>query len=175
MEMQFDDLGLYDIYSAWHIPWWQTQVFYYSIIFIGIMICASIGFIIGRYWFYKKVTIPFWQQALNELDRLAKTPVVTSAQKKECYFVMTHVLKRYVGIKYNLQTANKTDKQFIECLQKSLVPIELLSDIENIFIGGLTIKFANDIVKNEQIQRDLTHAISFIKKTMASEVHDTIQ
>lgn len=175
METHLDDLGLYDIYGAWHVPWWQTSLFYYSISVMGVIILVSSIFIITRYWLSRKAVVPFWQQAINELEVLAKRPIVTPAQKKECYFIMTHVLKRYVGMRYQLEATHKTDSQFIEYLQKSSISIELVSNIENIFIDRLTIKFANDSVKYEEIQQDLTHAISFIKATMISEVHDTVQ
>ncbi|MCA9770430.1 DUF4381 family protein [Candidatus Dependentiae bacterium] len=169
MNTQFDELGFYDIYDVWHMPWWQTRAWYVCCIIIAVLVLLVGIFFLIKYIRRKKVEQPIWQQALCELEALRSGNYVTVARGKEFYFIITEILKKYMAVRYQLNTIGKTDSQFIEYLQKAKFSPELITEIETIFMGGLTIKFANAKAAQERIDQDFAGSVALIKKTIRQE------
>jgi LPS O-antigen subunit length determinant protein (WzzB/FepE family) len=171
MATKLDDLGLYDIYDVCHVSWWQSKNFFMIVSAVAAVLLGVLLLIIIKKWRHKKVAISFWQHAIEELEDLRLAYVNDTLDRRECYFAMTRILKTYLALRYCLQTEDKTDVQLVAYLEQSCLPTQLINDIAPIFIGGLTIKFANEQVARDLIERNLEQSIHFIKKTVHAEDH----
>lgn len=168
MENQnINELGMYDIYGQWHVPFWHTTVFY-IIIFLLTMLALSIG----GWYFYKKHylnknKLTSWEIALAQIDNLKKNNYTNVEHGKEFYYALTGILKRYMHERYGFDSREKTDKEFLRYLEEQKFSILFMQDLTAIFEGSTIIKFANASAAQQQIDRDVVAAISFIKKTIA--------
>jgi len=163
--------GLYDIYSTWHVPFWQTNWFYLLIgVFISLIILFIVYLIVKKIRFRPKKQLPFWQQALHAIEQLKKENKITVVQGKEFYAQLTAILKRYIALRFHVDVQGKTDDELIAYLSdKKLFDAKLLQNIKSIFSGSVTIKFANTQAAQEQMERDYRNAIEFVKKTCKAE------
>jgi len=165
--------GLYAIYDAWHVPFWQTKTFFMLLLTIGLLIlCVLIGLVIKRYRSLKIVLSP-WEHALLRLESLKKNNQATADKGKEFYGTLTSVLKRYLHERYGLDKHEKTDEEFLRYLEKKEFSSDFLVDLHLIFSGSTTIKFANMQAIQTQIDRDLALAISFVSRTIPASTKTT--
>lgn len=164
-----NEMGLYEIYPHWHTPFWHTKLFYGVLgLFVLLMIAVTIYFVVKKYKL-KKQKLHSWDRALLEIDNLKKNKYTTVEQGKSFYYALTALLKRYIRERYGLDTAEKTDQEFLKYLQDQDFSKLFMDDIATLFEGSTTIKFANASAAQQQIDRDFATAISFIKKTIPVE------
>lgn len=161
---------LYDIYPLWHVPFWQTSLFYTVIAIIGIIFLIS-----GIYYFWKKrrkknatIEVP-WQRALRELRALELKENSTKDDGKQCYFAMTEILKRYLHARFHLPVQGTTDDELVRYLKDSKQLPELVDAIHDIAQGCIYIKFANEQAMQEQIARHLALSITLVTQTIPRE------
>ena len=166
MQQNMNELGLYDIYGPWHVPFWQTNAFY------GVMACVILllaglvcWYLIKRYR-ARKPALSCWERALSDLQQLDKDTMIREDLGKEFYGALTRVLKRYMHERYGLEGTEKTDDEFLKYLKKKEFSSDFLQEIQSIFEGSVVIKFANMSAARQQMERDLFNAIAFIKKTI---------
>jgi hypothetical protein len=165
-----NELGLYDVYGAWHIPFWKTNIFYGL---SGIVLLGISGLFL--YWIYKKYLYArpkktCWEIALEQIDYLQKNNYANKDRGKEFYSALTATLKRYVHERYGFDSRAKTDSEFLQYMVEQKFDTHLMQEITTIFEGSLTIKFANAGAVQKQIDHDVSAAISFIKKTIPNRV-----
>lgn len=157
--------GLYDIYEQSLVPFWQTKLFYsICAILIFVVIGATLYFTIRLYRSKRAVLSP-WHQALRDIEGLQKDNLAKASEGKRFYSILTSVLKKYVHRRYLMDGLAKTDQEFVFMLQKNNFDPELIEQLQTIFMGSVAIKFANAQALQEQIEKDLLLAKSFIKRT----------
>lgn len=162
-----DEKGLYDIYSAWHIPFWQTNWFYWTIAgLIGIVITLIVVAFIRAYLRRKKPPLTYWEKALQEIARLQQKKYTTKEEGKQCYFVLTSVLKIYLNKRFQFPTAGKTDDEVVCYIEKKSLDENIKLDLNDILKGCLLIKFANQQAMEKQIHEHITIAFKLIKATL---------
>jgi len=160
-----NEQGLYDIYGAWHIPFWQTKQFYLFLTCIAAVgIVLLLWYAIRRYR-SRPVLLSPQQRALQQLQALKKNNRATVVAAKEFYSTVTRVLKDYVYERYGYDTYDKTDVEFLHYLEDKEFPANLLTDLQAIFSGSEIIKFANAQAIQDQIESDLDKALSFVNRT----------
>lgn len=166
---QMNENGFYDIYSLWHLPFWQTHAFYYSVlVFVFILVSVICWFLVR--WYFKKKIIPktAWQDALDQLHLLQQTSYHTKKEGKLCYFAMTDIIKTYLIARYDYPLHGKTDKEVIRYLTKK-EPTFLAGSLKEIVDGSLHIKFANETALEKKIVQDLEQCCSIVKKTIPEQ------
>ena len=161
--------GLYDIYGTWHIPFWQTKIFWAIIIALISFLCFCVVWYCVRRFFWKKHDETFYDKALRELHVLLLTKVINKEDGKLFYFKITAILKTYLDNRYGFTLAGKTDQEVILFLEKSCFPSELLSSARDIFTGCLRIKYADEQAVQDQVARDFHSAELIIKQTCPSD------
>src|SRR5918996_6231278 len=95
--MQDEILSLYDIYSVYHIPWWQQEAYVHSIALVIclllVIIACSIAFI-----FYKKAQKILysdpWLHYIKELDHVYAKQQMNKEDIKYFYDTSTYLLKQ---------------------------------------------------------------------------------
>lgn len=162
-----DKNGLYDIYSVWHVPFWQTSWFYWTMICLAIVLCVVLRW--GAYRWYglrNKQPITPWQKALRSITKLQNKTYATQQEGKQCYFVLTTTLKQYLEERFAYPIAHKTDEEVAAYLEQQQLEQNIKKNVQEILRGCLLIKFANEQAVNEQIQKHLALA----KETVVSTI-----
>lgn len=156
--------GLYEVYDVWHVPFWQTKIFFYSMVVLGLIILSfTIWFVIKKFKKQKK-QMP-WDSALQQLDALQQSDI-SIENGKEFYFTLTSILKKYLQDRYEYKLTHKTDAESIEYLEQNELLPNYLDDVRSIFSGIQIIKFANAQAAQEQMLNDLKISIMLVKKTV---------
>ncbi len=162
-----DQNGLYDIYSVWHVPFWQTSWFYWTVISLVILLGVVLGW--GAYRWYRlrnKQPITPWQKALRIITKLQNQTYTTQQEGKHCYFVFTTALKQYLEERFAYPIAHKTDEEAASYLEQQQLEQNLKKNIQEILRGCLLIKFANEQAVSEQIQAHLALAKEIVVSTI---------
>ena len=166
-EQKVNELGLYEIYQQWHVPFWHTTAFY---ILSGAMVLAVLGLVgwhmLKKYRLKKKPALS-WEIALTQIDHLKKNNYTSVEHGKEFYCALTGILKRYMHERYGFEAREKTDQEFLRYLEEQKFSTLFMHDLTALFEGSTIIKFANASAAQQQIDKDVAAAISFIKKTIA--------
>lgn len=174
--MKIDEqTGLYGNYGVWHKPFWQTTTFYVGISLIVFVFFLLIGFFLLKKYRMrrKKQLIPAWKCALQQLELLRKENKISSIHGREFYLAVTAILKNYLQERFKLRLKDKTDTEVTTYLKNVLAVDQiLLKNIQKIFQGSITIKFANERALQDQIERDFCNSVTIIKKTMQREKDD---
>ena len=163
-----NDKDFYDIYTIWHVPFWQQPWFYWSIITLVTIIVLMLSiFIYKRYFAKAKAPLTAWQKALAELEYLKHKPVISQEDGKEFYFTLTAILKQYLHERFGYPLQGKTDSEMANYLKDS--ELETKYQISDICNGCIVIKFANQQAMATQIQKHLATSIKIVQETIPTE------
>ncbi len=158
---------LHDIYSVWHVPYWQTSWFFWGCTVAGTLTFILLFWAFYRYFLKKKeMPIPYWQQALNQITSLQKKQYRTKGDAKNCYFVLTSVMKQYLHKRYDFPITAQTDNEAARYIEKQSLSNQLKNDLNGILKGCLLIKFANEQALEDQIRKHLDAAHLVVKTTL---------
>ena len=154
---------LAEIYGTWHVPFWQTSWF---------KLCCSAGLLViaavvlyGVIRTIKNRNLPAtppWQEALNQLERMAATFPQTSDETRLHYIRLTYLLKRYIQRRYDRTLTGSTDTELAEQAQEHGLPEKAADHLKQVLEGAVLIKFARAEAREAQIARDLKHACEII-------------
>lgn len=164
--------GLYDIYDTWHVPFWQTKTWHVCLLIIGLLIMTAIIGLFIKWYRSRKIVLSPWEHALLGLKSLRKNNQATADCGKEFYGALTSILKKYLHERYGFDTGvsgaalAKTDEEFLYYIEKKGFSSDFMADLQTIFLSSVTIKFANMQALQNQIDRDLELAISFVRRTV---------
>ncbi len=160
--------GLYENYGLWHVPFWQTQNFKLAVqICLFFMVLCVIVVLIKKYFAYRKrKKLPLWDQALLELTQLKKEHKVDVMYGKEFYLTISAVLKQYFHERFGYDVLGKTDAEVIDYLKKNHWDEQCVEEMMVLLQGGVSIKFANAQVAQEQIEHDYIRAVGIIQRTI---------
>jgi hypothetical protein len=162
-----DQNGLYDIYSVWHVPFWQTSWFYWAVIGLIILLCIVLVWSVYRWYRLRnRQPITSWEKALHIITKLQKKTYTTQQEGKQCYFVLTTILKQYLEERFAYPIAHKTDEEAASYLEHQQLEPNLKKNVQEILRGCLLIKFANEQAVNEQIQAHLALAKEAVLSTI---------
>ncbi len=160
--------GLYDIYDVWHVPFWQTTAFFYSMVALGVVgVLLSIWFITKKMRSKQKIQTP-WEKALQQLHVLQNSNISVD-NGKEFYFALTAIVKKYLEGRYGYKLTHKTDAECVKYLENNQLLPDHLDDLRRIFSGVEIIKFANAQAAHEQMLNDLKTSILLVQNTTDKE------
>ena len=162
---------IYDIYDFWFEPFWQTRWFKITMLLLAILIFVVLAYFLWRKFFGPK-KIESWEKALKELKVLKKDFLVGDAESfgrkknKQFYFELISCLKNYLNLRYNIKDFGKTDAEMVVILNELHVPAYVSENVELIFVGAMTIKFANQQVAKKQMEDDWARAVRLIQDSI---------
>lgn len=168
-DQSLNELGLYDVYGQWHVPFWHTTTFYIAISIIVLLLLALLGWYSYKKYSLKSKKVECWEIALIQIDHLQKNNYARVEQAKEFYCALTVILKRYMHERYGFDAREKTDQEFLRYLEEQKFSTLFMQDLITIFEGSTIIKFANASAAQQQIDQDFAVAKSFIKKTIPAQ------
>lgn len=162
-----DNNSLYPIYEILHVPFWKTKAFLISVSIVGFALFLFFLWFgikkIRRNGYKKKQS---WDIAFDEFSQIGKQLEALAISSKSFYFKLTWAFKRYLHGRYGFDVYGKTDGELFLYLEGIGFPAVLIQDLQIIFEGSSTIKFANEQAVLERMKRDLDLSVEFIKKTM---------
>lgn len=167
----FDQNGLYDIYPTWHVPFWQTNWFFWTIISAISITCLLLAYFLYC-WYRAKQAKPLtpWEKALLAIAELQKHTYTNKEDGKQCYFVLTSALKKYLAERFAFPVDSKTDEEATKYLEDQSLPQDIKRGLQDILQGCLLIKFANEQAMEEQIAMHLAMANEMVKQTIPKEI-----
>ncbi len=169
-----DEKGLYDIYSIWHVPFWQTTQFYIIVSVICLLVILALAWwLIRKYIKKNRKPVPAWQRALEQLQQLQNKTYSSKQEGKQCYFAITSILKQYLQNRYQFDAPSKTDTELIQYLQKNKYSETLAQNMKDICNGCILIKFANQQAMQEQIVQHIALGIQIVRQTMVPDKKKT--
>ncbi|CAN5195545.1 hypothetical protein BH09DEP1_BH09DEP1_5890 [soil metagenome] len=155
------DLELYDIYSTWHVPFWQTRLFVIALAVFGLLLCAG-----ALWWFYKKYrknkSVDIEQQILAQLNAMRLTIIATPEDAQKAYAAITDALKSYFQYYYASPFKTLTDYQMHQALVSKNFPIEYHEALEKLLENGMHVKFARAQALQQQVTSHVALCINII-------------
>ena len=158
----------YDIYDTWHVPWWQTQAFYYGLGFAALILLVGFVYYCVARCRAKRALLKPWDRALRVLRGLEKHMFIPE-KSGEFYACITRTLKNYVHERQGFDVVGMTDQELLTFLAGVEFPKDILEHLRGIIKGGTVVKFANVQALQDQQARDLATGIMIIKQTIPRE------
>jgi len=167
--MKIDEkTGLYENYGLWHVPFWQTETFYFiikiTLVIATVIVCIALYKLYAAY--KKRKKLPAWQCAVHDLQKLHDAQQHSFVEAKEFYASLGSIVKIYLHNRFGYDVLSKTDDEVVEYLQKRQMENELIEDVRALLQGSIFIKFANGAAAQEQMNNDYERALFMIKKTI---------
>lgn len=154
------ELELYDIYSTWHVPFWQTNKFLFAL--IGF--CAAV-IILALYLLYKRYkknrSIPIAQQLLAKLNKMRSLVINSTDDAQKAYTTITDALKEYFQHYYAKPFKTYTDVQMEQALASEF-PIEYKEALKKLLEDGVHVKFAREQALQQQMNAHVELSITII-------------
>ncbi|MGE0206562.1 MAG: DUF4381 family protein [Candidatus Babeliales bacterium] len=157
-----------DLYDLWAASWWQQRWFWVLIGIMATLIAFGLFFLIKKFKQSKKTNQDPWQEALALLQMIDPEGFKDRLAHKDFYAQVTLILKNYLGARYDLALASKTDDEVIELVCSSSFPASLHDSLKEIFTGALFVKFANQDAAFQKMLQDLEASMKMVKVTMPS-------
>jgi len=149
-------------YGLWYVPFWKTKLFYFAVIFFGLILLSIIIFLI-----YKKFKQDNSKESLSsilrELNQLEKD--LPNKSSKEFYFKLIFLVKKYIFICYNIDISSKTDSELIEFLKNMDNPPIFNDEIKDIIYRSTSARFASRELAELQMRQDLKNMINLIESS----------
>ena len=155
---------LYDIYGIWHVPWWQTAVFNYTVIAGAVITLVVLVGIIIKKVSGKKKKLSADALALQGLQELRGSLLMQPEQAKQFYLSLSVILKTYFSEYYHTDVCSKTDDEMMMFL-KSKMPSQVRQELQEVVHGGLFVKFAQETAVREQMECDMQRSIKIVEQT----------
>jgi uncharacterized protein DUF4381 len=160
-------LDLYPMYGLWHMPFWQTTWFFYTILtLVLLLLVGCVGYFLFLYRKKRAKKQP-WELALlrlQELEQLIKNRT-DEGLSSEFYVRITIIIKNYLYSRYHFDVESKTDEELIQFLETTSLDQEVVQQLRTICQDGVQAKFASASMIRSMLERDLAQCVMIIKKT----------
>jgi hypothetical protein len=167
MNKQFG-IELYDLYGWWYQPFWYhpiVKIFFWLLITVLAIVVCFCAYRFLKKRAEQKMREP-WQDALSELQAIKLNVFEDAETHKLFYAQLTSLLKTYLGKRYQLVLADKTDHEVIEQIASSPLPLDLQDHVRTLFQGAQFIKFAHQEGAQDRMRYDLMRAIDIVRNTI---------
>ena len=170
--MQEMNEQLYDIYTEWHVPFWQTSVFW---IMCGVCGVVLVSMLIWRFIMCrtgKKRVIPYSMVAREELKKLQESEHASLQHAAFFYATLIAILKKYLTVHYSHDFTSKTDQECLDALASIAHNEQIYTILEHVLNGSLTVRFAQAHVIKQMIHDDLGKAFQVITITQSQKMSE---
>lgn len=144
-------------------------------------ILGGIAFLLLVYFIYKKffskkkaiaekkIILPDWQIALNELHELETRQLWQNGEVKEYHSRITEIIRNYFESRYNILALEKTSGEIVEDLKKVSDAKNILQTIEEFLSNADMVKFAKFVPLPQINEVMMKQAKSIIELSRNSE------
>jgi hypothetical protein len=169
--MQLNERGLYDIYEMYYIPFWQTNWFFWSILGLIVFFVCGIMLLFVRFWMRRKKIITPWHKALARLDGLVVVDTLSPQAAKHYYFILTEVMKTYMGERYQWDTTHLTDREFVEYIAQTPLDLVIKNTLADVCKSAEMIKFADQKTVTSILKEHIVSLRTIIGATTPDTKH----
>ncbi len=157
--MNSTQLDLPEVYGIWTTSFWQTEVGYGILIFIGVSI------LLGGLWILRRSMLSknkFPAPLLRRLKMLSEKKFSSREQYYQAYQELTDSLKCYMQGVYKGTPRGITDWELIEEVKKRGYDEATQRRLNELIEHAQGVKFAHQTVLEKHIKSDIMYTISFI-------------
>ena len=162
------DLELYDIYSTWHVPFWQTRLFIFTLMGFGLVLMLG-----ASWWLYKKYkknkVVPLEEQILAQLNAIRLLVIATPEDAQKAYAIITDALKSYFQHYYASPFRTLTDYQMNQTLEEKDFPAEYRQPLKKLLEDGVQVKFAREQALQQQVTNHAQLCINIINHLVRAQ------
>jgi uncharacterized membrane-anchored protein YhcB (DUF1043 family) len=163
--------NLYDIYTQWHMPFWQTRFFLLTITLLGaVVVGALIGFLLYRSFKKPKSA---QKSALKELENLSKRPLDTPEQLQQAYYELTGILKNFLQRYYHLPFSAQSDSEIITLLKENRLLDPGHEKLQSLINSANDVKYAKGRTLRTEFNQQLVNVKTFVEQTALPNKKDT--
>ena len=139
------------------------------LVFLGLCVIFCLIFFVYRQWMKTKKEPPPktvlktpWEEACEQLEALAKSPLLAQGKMEEYYRRLSDIVRRYFEAQFNIRAPEMTTEEFLVSLQDSPVLTDMQRGVLREFLVCCDmVKFARhrpgieEAHKNTQLARRL--------------------
>ena len=112
---------------------------------------------------------PPHQKALEEIENIKASQLQQSEDQKEYYTKLTEVIRQYIKERFGFQAMEMTSTEIIARLQEADNG-EMINELRQLFSTADLVKFAKYSTIENENDRNLLNAVTFIDKTKLEEL-----
>jgi len=168
--MQRMDEQLYDIYTQWHVPFWQKNMFWLT---FGLCLAVLVSMLIWRFIICrirKKSTVPYPVIARNSIKKLNASKYAYPQHAAVFYAMLIDILKKYLTAHYSRDFVSKTDQECLDVLMSVAHNKQICDTVGRVLNGSLTVRFAQARVVEQMIHDDVSRALQIITITQSQNM-----
>ena len=171
MQVQEPQAPWYDIYPQWHVPFWQTSFFFYTMCAVGLLLLGALLWILWRLR-SRTITIePYPVVARKALEQLQHSPFYRQERASDFYNALVMIIKKYLSDCYEIDCISATDQECLALLQTKMNHAELQVIVEQIFNGTVLVRFAQGGDSAQQIMAsDIERAYQIIDLSQQQKI-----
>jgi len=160
---------IYDIYAQWHVPFWQTQWFFYILLFGGICILTLLCWYIVIQYKRNRKRDPYWVVAYQSVKKLQSSGHVQPSKASQFYTDLIGITKVYLAEHYNKNFTSKTDLECLALLRTVASSKDVCSLAEGILNGSHSIRFAKACAIQKIMDDDISKVFKLITITQEAQ------
>lgn len=154
MQIQESQEPWYDIYPQWHVPFWQTSFFFYTLCAVAVVLFCALVWAVWRLRSRTMILEPYPVVARKALDQLYNSPFYQQERASDFYNELVMIIKKYLSHCYGIDCISATDQECLTLLQSTVDHEELRALVEQIFSGTVLVRFAQGHTQAQQMMAD---------------------
>lgn len=107
--------------------------------------------------------------AYGELERLLSSGLLEKGRLKEFYIELAEIMKRYLEVRFGVDTFERTTSEILEALRLARVPVRGMTSTSEFFGSCDLVKFARHAPPSEETRATVERAYRLIDETRAPE------
>lgn len=165
-----NSVGLYEIYDFWHVPFWQTTWFRYTVLGCTVFALIGLALFFWRLYSGRRKKRLVWDVALEELALLKTLSLENAENRRVAYDAMTRIVKSYLTQRYGWDLVGLTDNEAVVFLYEKQVDHRIAKAFESVVFGCVMIKFAQESSIRDKVVADIAVCEEIIRATIPSPV-----
>src|SRR6185295_3317925 len=107
--------------------------------------------------------------AYGEMQRLLSSGLLEKGRLKEFYIELAEIMKRYLEVRFGVDTFERTTWEILEALRLARMPVRGLTSTSEFFGACDLVKFARHAPPSEETRATVERAYRLIDETRAPE------
>lgn len=118
----------------------------------------------------KKIEIPAWQEALENIKLLRKEKLHTQGKHKEFYTKLTEIFRLYIEKQFGIEANEMISSEIVEACYEKDIDSELIKNIENVLQKADLVKFAKHQPLDFENEQSISVVENFVLQTKPAEI-----
>lgn len=151
--------------------WWLIDLFLLAVFVLGLLLVLHVKKSAEKVG--PIIQMSAEERALSDLEKLMQRKLFYEEEQKLHFAEFSDILRRYIGLRYNFITFEKTSSEIVEHLQKLRLENEIIEEFDVLLQVSDMIKFSKATTDESDIKRSYQSASALIART--SKFHNSEQ